>query len=173
MYANHDSELVRRAFAFAKAAHEAVGQMRKYTGEPYIVHPVEVADIVQTVAHTEVMLAAALLHDTVEDTGVTTLPQRVAFAVFKQAAILTPLVNHGRKASVTFMGNDCGFVDSLGEAGLRQAHLAEVNNALYANTAGAPEFAARPLPTRAAVLDYPELQDRFPEAFARAMACVE
>ena len=71
MYANHDSELVRRAYAFAKAAHEAVGQMRKYTGEPYIVHPVEVARIVQTVPHTEATLAAALLHDTVEDTGVT------------------------------------------------------------------------------------------------------
>ena len=68
MYANHDSELVRRAFAFAKAAHEAVGQLRKYTSDPYIVHPTEVADIVQTVAHTEVMVAAALLHDTVEDT---------------------------------------------------------------------------------------------------------
>ena len=68
MYASHDSELVRRAFAFAKAAHEAVGQLRKYTSDPYIVHPTEVADIVQTVAHTEVMVAAALLHDTVEDT---------------------------------------------------------------------------------------------------------
>ncbi|MBP8694570.1 MAG: bifunctional (p)ppGpp synthetase/guanosine-3',5'-bis(diphosphate) 3'-pyrophosphohydrolase [Bifidobacterium sp.] len=68
MYANHDSELVRRAYAFAKAAHEAVGQLRKYTSDPYIVHPTEVADIVQTVAHTEVMVAAALLHDTVEDT---------------------------------------------------------------------------------------------------------
>ena len=71
MYATHPSELVQRAFVFAKAAHEAVGQMRKYTGEPYIVHPVEVARIVQTVPHTEATLAAALLHDTVEDTGVT------------------------------------------------------------------------------------------------------
>ena len=71
MYANHPSELVRQAFVFAKAAHEAVGQLRKYTGDPYIVHPTEVADIVQTVAHTEVMLAAALLHDTVEDTDAT------------------------------------------------------------------------------------------------------
>ena len=71
MYANHPSELVQQAFAFAKAAHEAVGQVRKYTGEPYIVHPVEVARIVQTVPHTEATLAAALLHDTVEDTGVT------------------------------------------------------------------------------------------------------
>lgn len=65
------SGLVERAYVFAKAAHEAVGQVRKYTGEPYIVHPVEVAGIVRSVQHTEEMLAAALLHDTVEDTEAT------------------------------------------------------------------------------------------------------
>jgi len=61
-------DLVMRALAFAKAAHESIDQRRKYTGEPYIAHPIVVASIVSTVAHTEVMLAAALLHDTVEDT---------------------------------------------------------------------------------------------------------
>lgn len=70
MLTGNRSVLIERAYVFAKAAHESVGQMRKYTGEPYIVHPVEVAGIVQTVCHTEAMLAAALLHDTVEDTGV-------------------------------------------------------------------------------------------------------
>ncbi len=64
-------EMVERARVFATAAHAAVGQVRKYTFEPYIVHPAEVASIVATVAHTEEMLAAAWLHDTVEDTGVT------------------------------------------------------------------------------------------------------
>ena len=64
-------ELVERARIFATAAHAAVGQLRKYTNEPYIVHPAEVASIVATVPHTEAMLAAAWLHDTVEDTGVT------------------------------------------------------------------------------------------------------
>ena len=61
---------VERARVFATAAHAAVGQVRKYTFEPYIVHPTEVASIVATVPHTDVMLAAAWLHDTVEDTGV-------------------------------------------------------------------------------------------------------
>ncbi len=64
-------EMVERARVFATAAHAAVGQVRKYTFEPYIVHPAEVASIVATVSHTEEMLAAAWLHDTVEDTGVT------------------------------------------------------------------------------------------------------
>ena len=63
--------IVERARIFATAAHAAVGQTRKYTGEPYVVHPIHVMSIVKTVPHTDAMLAAALLHDTVEDTGVT------------------------------------------------------------------------------------------------------
>ena len=63
--------LEHRARLFATAAHAAVGQLRKYTFEPYIVHPQEVAEIVRSVPHTEVQLAAAWLHDVVEDTGVT------------------------------------------------------------------------------------------------------
>lgn len=63
------SEFVYRAYQFAKKAHE--GQKRKYTNEPYIYHPVEVMSIVSTVHHTEEMLAAALMHDNIEDCGIT------------------------------------------------------------------------------------------------------
>ena len=64
--------LVEHARMFAHGAHFAVGQLRKYTNEPYIVHPFEVAQIVATVPDaTEEMIAAAWLHDVVEDTGVT------------------------------------------------------------------------------------------------------
>lgn len=62
------SEQVAKAYMFARNAH--TGQVRKYTSEPYIVHPVEVMSIVQSVPHTEDMLCAALLHDVVEDCGV-------------------------------------------------------------------------------------------------------
>lgn len=65
------NELIDRAYLFAKEAHAGVGQLRKYTGEPYIVHPVSVARIVARVPSTAQMLSAALLHDTVEDTEVT------------------------------------------------------------------------------------------------------
>lgn len=54
------------ALGFATEWHE--GQVRKYTGEPYINHPIEVMNIVRSVPHTEEMLYAALLHDCVEDT---------------------------------------------------------------------------------------------------------
>lgn len=63
--------IVERAKKFATAAHASIGQVRKYTFEPYIVHPAEVVRIVMSVPHSEAMLAAAWLHDTVEDTPVT------------------------------------------------------------------------------------------------------
>lgn len=63
---------VDMARAFMMAAHEAVNQKRKYTGEPYYRHPEEVLDILLTYANPTVeQQCAALLHDTVEDTEVT------------------------------------------------------------------------------------------------------
>lgn len=59
--------LVRDAREFATWAHGSIDQRRKYTGEPYIVHPTEVAQLVSQVPHTPEMLAACYLHDTVED----------------------------------------------------------------------------------------------------------
>jgi len=65
-------DLVERARVFATAAHAAVGQVRKYTFEPYIIHPAQVADIVATTQYWNVnMISAAWLHDVVEDTKVT------------------------------------------------------------------------------------------------------
>ena len=60
-----------RARAFCIAAHEAIGQKRKYTNEPYYLHPLHVATIVSSFKGTDEMVIAALLHDTVEDTAVT------------------------------------------------------------------------------------------------------
>lgn len=53
---------------FATYHHGNISQVRKYTYEPYITHPEAVAEIVRSVPHTEAMLCAAWLHDTVEDT---------------------------------------------------------------------------------------------------------
>ncbi len=53
---------------FATYHHGNISQVRKYTYEPYITHPEAVAEIVRSVPHTEDMLCAAWLHDTVEDT---------------------------------------------------------------------------------------------------------
>lgn len=66
-----DIPVVDKARIFATAAHHAAGNLRKYTGEPYINHPAAVVEIVRSVPHTAEMLAAAWLHDVLEDTGVT------------------------------------------------------------------------------------------------------
>ena len=63
--------LIQAAAALAGYAHGTVNQKRKYTNEPYIVHPMEVAEIVASVTNDSEMIAAAWLHDVVEDTGVT------------------------------------------------------------------------------------------------------
>jgi guanosine-3',5'-bis(diphosphate) 3'-pyrophosphohydrolase len=66
---NGDVDLIRRAGIAAINAHE--GQLRR-TGEPYVTHPIAVAGITADLGLDEVTIAAALLHDAVEDTGVTT-----------------------------------------------------------------------------------------------------
>lgn len=58
-------KLLLRAIEFARKAHS--GQKRKYTGESYIEHPLEVMNIVSYVVDSEPMLCAAVLHDVVED----------------------------------------------------------------------------------------------------------
>ncbi len=62
-------ELIEKAERGAHEWHK--GQVRKYTGEPYALHPKAVMEIVKKVPHTEAMLCAAWLHDTVEDTPCT------------------------------------------------------------------------------------------------------
>lgn len=58
------------ALDFANQAHK--GQLRKYSSEPYIVHPIAVAKKVAEVFPDIEMIATAYLHDTVEDCGITT-----------------------------------------------------------------------------------------------------
>jgi len=60
-----DVELLRRAYVFSAWAHK--GQVR-HSGEPYLVHPLEVADILADMRLDTAAIAAGLLHDVVEDT---------------------------------------------------------------------------------------------------------
>ncbi len=62
---------INEARFFAVTAHEACGQVRKYNGEPYWYHVSRVAKIVEEHGGTPAMIAAALLHDVVEDTHIT------------------------------------------------------------------------------------------------------
>ena len=64
-----DTPIITAAKMLAGEAHK--GQTRKYSGLPYIIHPVEVATIVEEAGGTDEMIAAALLHDVIEDTEFT------------------------------------------------------------------------------------------------------
>jgi guanosine-3',5'-bis(diphosphate) 3'-pyrophosphohydrolase len=68
-----DLELLRRAYVFSALEHK--GQVR-HSGEPYLVHPLEVADFLADMKLDVVAVAAGLLHDVVEDTLAT--PERIA-----------------------------------------------------------------------------------------------
>jgi len=57
--------MVDKAIEFATKAHQ--GQFRKGTKRPYIVHPIEVGDIVATMTSDPEIISAAILHDTIED----------------------------------------------------------------------------------------------------------
>ena len=63
------NDRLERAVEFATKAHR--DQKRKYSGRPYIEHPIAVARMLGHFNHDENMLVAAILHDTVEDTDVT------------------------------------------------------------------------------------------------------
>ena len=65
--------LVEKAIGFATKAHE--GQVRKFGNIPYILHPLEVANIIATITPDQETIAAGVLHDTVEDCGV--LPETI------------------------------------------------------------------------------------------------
>ncbi len=62
-----DTRLVAEAFAFAQKAH---GEQKRESGEPFISHPLGVAEILVSLQMDEVTVAASLLHDVVEDTQI-------------------------------------------------------------------------------------------------------
>ena len=72
-----DTRLLDRAIVFAVRAH--AGTERRGKGFPYIVHPMEAVEIVATMTKDQELLAAAVLHDTVEDTDTTVEQIRTEF----------------------------------------------------------------------------------------------
>src|SRR5437868_12424761 len=73
---NDDLEIVRKAYEFSQKYHS--GQSRA-SGEPYLVHPVEVACVLTEMKMDPISIAAGLLHDSVEDTSVTIVEIRKEF----------------------------------------------------------------------------------------------
>ena len=64
------SDLTERAMKFAIFHHRSIDQRRKYSNEPYEIHPIAVAAIVKSIGGTDEMIASAYLHDVSEDVGI-------------------------------------------------------------------------------------------------------
>ena len=94
---NTPTNIILRAAAVARDAHK--GQERKYSGRPYITHPGRVAARASILpGATEALVAAAWLHDTVEDTDITLDDIKASFGE-EIASIVDGLTNRFDKAS--------------------------------------------------------------------------
>lgn len=101
--------MIQEAAQFAARVHD--GKMRKGTMAPYIVHPLETAVIVSGMTDDEEVITAALLHDVIEDTGVTyeTLVEqfgrRVADLVQAESEDKTKSWQERKQATITHLSN--------------------------------------------------------------------
>lgn len=93
-----DTQMIDRAIRLATQAHEGV--VRKGTDLPYIVHPLEAMTIVATITSDQELMAAAVLHDVVEDAGISVddirreFGQRVADIVEAETDQEVPGLSH-------------------------------------------------------------------------------
>lgn len=115
--------VVTKAMMYATEAHASIDHRRKYTNDPYIMHPAHVVAIVASVPHTEEMLAAAWLHDVVEDV----LPTR---GMTREMGIATITAEFGMKVAT--------LVDSLTDVSKKEDGNRAVRKAIdRAHTADA------------------------------------
>ena len=96
----YDFAMIDRAYALAEKAH---GEQRRRSGEPYICHPLSVAQILVELGMDSESIAAALMHDVAEDTPVTVLllaakllfPDRYLFLIpIQKSLLLVPKMLH-------------------------------------------------------------------------------
>ena len=95
-FTDEQKDVVEKAFKIAEKAHE--GQLRK-SGQPYIIHPLSVAIILAQMGMDYASIAAALLHDVVEDTDVSN--EDIAKSFSKEIAILVDGVTKLGKVSLS------------------------------------------------------------------------
>ncbi len=110
------TSLYDRALTFATASH--AGQQRKFTAEPYIVHPIAVAAMLRDHGHPAELVAAGLLHDTIEDCGISAAELAALFG-----AGVAQLVTEVTKVSRQADGNRAARV------AIDRAHLATISPA--------------------------------------------
>ncbi|WP_248006370.1 MULTISPECIES: HD domain-containing protein [Sphingomonadaceae] len=163
------SDLVTRALAFATRAHGAIDHRRKYTHKPYIEHPIEVMQIVQGVSHTDEMLAAALLHDTIEDTAVTRgdIEEQFGASVAALVMELTDQCHEGNRATRKAAEAERLATISSAAQTVKLADLISNTRSIVSND---PVFAEVYLREKALILSKMRMGD--PELYAKACELV-
>jgi myo-inositol-1(or 4)-monophosphatase len=111
-----DTSLLDRAIVFAVRAH--AGTERRGKGFPYIVHPMEAVEIVATMTRDQELLAAAALHDTVEDTDTTVEQIREEFGdrIASLVASESDIVLEGLPAEDSWHARKQAAIDRLARA---------------------------------------------------------
>lgn len=160
-------DLIKRAKTFATQAHRRIHQVRKHTGQPYEVHLKAVAELVRSVAQDEEMIAAAWLHDVVEDTPATLDEIEQAFGP-AVSALVEQLTDVSRPAD----GNRAARVvlnrghSARASARAKTVKLADLIDNARDICKHDPKFAPVFLAEMAALLEV--LQDGDPELLRRA-----
>ncbi len=100
------------------------------------------------------------------------LIQQMTFSEFSKIAFAVQLHNHGRKWEVYVGATAIGFSDAgNAEDAKRDIHKAEINNSLYFNDLDVDNFDQVPLPSAAALNEYPDLFEKFPVPTAVITQC--
>ena len=137
-----DTELLDRAILFAVHAH--AGTERRGKGFPYIVHPMEAVAIVSTMTADQELLAAAALHDTVEDTDVTVEQLREAFGdrIARLVADESDTFEAGVSESESWHARKQAAIDRLSRAS-REAKMVALGDKLSNMRAIARDYAEK------------------------------
>ena len=107
--------LVSDAMIFASRAHD--GMLRKGTNIPYIVHPAEVAAIAATLTDDPEILAAALLHDVMEDCGVSEAELAERFGARVAQLVKSETQERNGDPAETWLVRKQGAVERIGRGG--------------------------------------------------------
>ena len=166
------TSLAERARAFAHRAHDAVDSSRKYTGRPYKEHPDAVAELVASVTDDEVMIAAAYLHDTVEDTDTTfdDIAEHFGSDVATLVVYLTDISRPKDGNRATRKAIDRAHI-ARGDARVHTIKLADLIDNAGSIAERDPKFAAVYMQEKRLLLEV--LQDGDPELLKRATKIVD
>lgn len=158
-FSSKDMNDVLSAISYAAVAHAEVGQLRAYSGEPYIVHPIEVVTVLllSDLTDTATLMAGAL-HDVVEDTHKTLNMVREKFGS-EISELVSEVTNPDNKpeglsraerkaldrehvAAASPRAQNCKCADVASNIGTGKHNLAEID----------PEFATVYLPEKKAAM---------------------